>query len=274
MQADPWRVREIHDDLESCFWVLLFIAVQHIKTSAHWPYLDRKVFSGTLFARFENGVKVQYSTRPGEDPDAHAVGWIGKVEALTSENGLKMMKWRCRSFNTLMKKLTDIFSALLRPLETQAAVEKSDGEDLPSMATPLEERRRALAEHKFLKEPENLLKIFYEALAQDGWLDGDAVPRMLPMASSAWKRYERQHEGKDWPAEYQKHIRGQPSCTRYPPWDQSEGTENECGNSSTHASEDAKGPRPVPIPELAETGRKRRGRDNDYREDQASKRRK
>ncbi|CAL1696873.1 unnamed protein product [Somion occarium] len=148
---NPFKEHEIHDDLESCLWTLIWIAARYIKSINLWD---------------------------GDDNEhQYEAGGIYKQEFITYEN-MGGLDWRCEPFSTLMDDLRQIFADF-----------HNGWEDFPQMWQKSKER------YALLSDPENIVKLFDDALAKNGWIENDAVPNMFPYKTEdEWRTYRMKHE--------------------------------------------------------------------------------
>ncbi|KAK7692048.1 hypothetical protein QCA50_005453 [Cerrena zonata] len=155
---------EIQDDVESCFWVLLYIAFHYFKHDG--PTFDLDFF-------------YEYRSFNDEGPPT---GGCRKLVLLTAYC-LDKVKWNCIPLDSLLHTLSDHFH------DYMAAMYKR-----PKRASQLYHDM-----HKQLGQVEVILRMFGEALALDGWSEHDAAddqmrkerPRTL-LATS--RRMEQEHE--------------------------------------------------------------------------------
>ncbi|CAL1696844.1 unnamed protein product [Somion occarium] len=145
---NPFKEHEIHDDLESCFWVLLWIAVRYVKCVKLWDSFSWHIFDECGLEAFQdpnypqNDMGVQF-----------AVGGMEKKQFVTYMSSMKL-EWRCKPFNKLMDEFKHIFGQFHRGVE------------------------------------DNVVKLFDDALAEEGWLDNDTVPNMFPYKTEEeWEVY-------------------------------------------------------------------------------------
>lgn len=110
------------------------------------------------------------------------------------------MKWRCQPFNTLMFELKRVLGGVTADPKTTREQDLVTYSQTPlkiSLPSPWvspepvdhvkkreERRQNAKVQHGFLANPENLVRLFDEALAKEGWLENDFVPDMLPQTRS------------------------------------------------------------------------------------------
>ena len=147
--GDPTKRHEIHDDLESCFWVLLKISSEYFKyqgESCGLSVFDEYVASGD---------------------NMPATGGNRKKVFLL-ENRLQKTKWDCAPLNTLLHDLANIFREYLtvsmhRDIFAQQYQQKYDD----------------------LEKVDIVLECFDRALASDDWPTANDVVRDQPETASS-----------------------------------------------------------------------------------------
>lgn len=155
MLTDPRKAHQVHDDLESCFWVLLYDALYDFNHNS--PEFDFKLFD---------------EVDPLVDPDGtlHAVGGKLKVSYLV---GLSTATWKCVPFNSLIQDLRETFS------------------DFNTALTGGERKKKQLEEsYAFIDNIDNIIKMFDTALDTPGWVEdyGPTIPRRKMTAEQASKQ--------------------------------------------------------------------------------------
>ncbi|CAL1708621.1 unnamed protein product [Somion occarium] len=149
--SDPYKRHEVHDDLESCFWVLLYHALHYFE---HNQPKVRPIF-------FDEMNPVEQ-----DDGDLQAIGGGGKIAMLTVQ--LHTYKWTCQPLDTLIHKLGSIFDEYNRMIINPHA----DKVAFSSLQNAID-------------DVDIILNLFDTALASDGWLDKDARPDMFPRRTKA-----------------------------------------------------------------------------------------
>ena len=187
----PWEAnpRTIDDDLESIFWFLLWIAARHVKATSLWPFSENLVFEECWQRRYtDNGHSLPLDTQRGRLVDS---GGDRKRSFLGNHLNMAELKWRCKPFDALMHDL----ASRLRMITMRPRADRIKAHPSAEAKTPLEKKSQEL-DIKFLKEfepqriffsdPENLVRLFDEALAVDDWMENDIVPDMLPSTDEGW----------------------------------------------------------------------------------------
>lgn len=147
--GDPSKCHEIHDDLESCFWVLLNVSLHYFKHQGVNFSLD--MFNEYVAPR----------------NDLPATGGSQKMTFLTNRK-LAPAKWECAPLNNLLHELSRI---LKRYLKARAAHISPDDDSEDE-----DEKRRFKQKHEELEQVDVILNCFDRALASKDWpTENDAV---------------------------------------------------------------------------------------------------
>ncbi|CAL1708939.1 unnamed protein product [Somion occarium] len=152
---NPLKGHDVHDDLESSFWVLLYVSLHYFKHN------QGQLIDLTFF----NECKEHHDGEDG-DGEVHPLGGLKKSGFLSHR--LKHIKWRCAPLNSLIH----AFGALLN--DYQYYYEKADGNDDKSA----EAQFKAIQEQ--LDQVDIVLSLFDTALASDEWPENDALPDQFP----------------------------------------------------------------------------------------------
>ena len=153
----PSKHHDILDDIESCFWVLLYVSFIHFE-------LERGVPRFNLFNEYNDDI--------AEDGSCHMRGGQGK-QTLISTNEMKSYQWKCPALNWLIRSFVDVLKDLAH-FRSKA--------DNPRNAAMLE------TVEADLRTVDPILKIFDEALASDLWIEDR---RAVPVEKSTKKREEQ-----------------------------------------------------------------------------------
>ncbi|KAK7688021.1 hypothetical protein QCA50_008391 [Cerrena zonata] len=186
---NPYKPHEIQDDLESCFWSMLWTTIHHIKASKGWRWPRWETFDDCTVKNFVDHELADPGESGGREID---IGGEMKRRFLQEQfrnsrfPNIRKLKWRCEPFNTLLHDLAQAFDHIWY-LADGFRQKDFDPESF-SMRDIMEV---ANMQHASLLEPSNILGIFDAALAKDNWLEDDAVPNMFPIkGDSEWDRYE------------------------------------------------------------------------------------
>ncbi len=152
--GDPHKPHEVHDDIESCVWVLFYF-------SLHFMSHNSPHFSMTLFDQLEERPCHQCGL-------VHTYGGSMKTHAVVSFD-FKKVAFTCGPLNYLIHELTARLNARL--LEKQRHTF--------SAATGAYERDKS-----DMDEAQSYIRLFDEALSRDDWLVEDAVEDQLPPKSA------------------------------------------------------------------------------------------
>ncbi|CAL1708580.1 unnamed protein product [Somion occarium] len=189
--SDPYKLHEVHDDLEPCFWVLLYHALHYFE---HNQPKVRPIF-------FDEMNPVEQ-----DDGDVQAIGGKGKIAMLSME--LATYKWTCKPLDILIHKLGSVFEIYNKMAKNPYA----DKDALSSL-------------HQDIDNVDIVLNLFDAALASDGWLDKDARPDIFPRKTKAERdrenarkqmdAIEKATQSRDRPRNYARApARTIPSCLR------------------------------------------------------------
>ncbi|CAL1710003.1 unnamed protein product [Somion occarium] len=141
---EPSKPHDVHDDLESCFWVLLYVSLHYFKNNGR--EVDFKLdFFNEMVERKIGGDQYR------------AFGGTMKVGLLVVEQ-LEPVRWECRPLDDLIHALSDTWRSVY--------------------IVPRGER-----EEMFRGAQDNIsliLKMFDTALASEEWPEKDAVPNQYP----------------------------------------------------------------------------------------------
>lgn len=160
----PGVAHEVHDDLESCFWVLVYIALHHFKHDAPDRF-DLSFFSEHKCAEIKAG-QPRYS-----------LGGDGKAGVLSTAR-LNNITFKSKAVVQLVQNLARVFRRY-----TSAYL-------VPSMIFDERDKQAFDAEHEFVGNPVNVLNVFKTVLAIDDWLPRDWVDDRYPPLSDTELRQE------------------------------------------------------------------------------------
>ena len=153
----PTKPHDILDDIESCFWVLLYISFIHFELEKGVPRL---------------GIFNEYSDEIDQYGNCHAMGGQGKQSILQEMDGYQ---WKCRALDWIIHSMAYIFENLAH-LRSQTR----DPQKVEASETLEAELRKV----------DPILEILDEALASDLWIeDRRAVP-----ADKTTKKQEEQQK--------------------------------------------------------------------------------
>ncbi|KAH8102088.1 hypothetical protein BXZ70DRAFT_1016220 [Cristinia sonorae] len=142
---NPLKIHNILDDVESCFWVLLYQAIHHMPcpntSGKHLKMFDecKRRHIGKVFLE---------------------TGWNGKRHYLSYPSG--SVQFECMLLKTLIRKLSfhfELYHRYLADLEFGIVDVKRNPEK---------------------EDPPKVLAIFRDALELDGWPERDALPDQYP----------------------------------------------------------------------------------------------
>ena len=188
---NPWEAipRTIEDDLEAIFWFLLWIAARHVKAASHWPYNENLIFEECWQRRYtDNGHSLPLNTQRGHLVDT---GGEKKRGFLTNHRYMAQLKWRCKPFDALMHDLAKRLQMIAMRSHADHVKAHSSEEAKTTLAKEMKELdveflKRFEEQRIFFSDPENLVRLFDEALAVDDWMQNDIVPDMLPNTEEGW----------------------------------------------------------------------------------------
>ncbi|PSR76423.1 hypothetical protein PHLCEN_2v8458 [Hermanssonia centrifuga] len=153
--GDPHKPHEVYDDVESCYWVLLYF-------SLHFISHQTQHFSMTLFDQSEE--------KPCDQCDLmHTYGGSMKLQA-AFRRGFGNVEFACGPLNGLIQELTE--RVRLRAPRTEQAI---------SNPTIIGAYKQHESESE---EVQSYIQLFDTALSEDGWLVEDAVEDQLPPKSA------------------------------------------------------------------------------------------
>ena len=151
MLDDPSKRHEIHDDLESCFWVLLKISLHYFKHEGTNFSLD--MFNEYVASR----------------NDIPATGGSQKAVFLRLRK-LASATWSCIPLNDLLQDLSRIFKRYLKALDAYTSPDDDSDEDDDRTQKRFKQR------YEELEQVDIILDCFDRALASDQWPAGhDAI---------------------------------------------------------------------------------------------------
>ncbi|CAL1712413.1 unnamed protein product [Somion occarium] len=140
----PKKGHEVHDDLESSFWVLLYISLHYFKHT--------KLFDVDFFNEYNEYSRKDSSTR-------HAYGGLAKKDFLSGT--LRDVKWTCAPLTKLLHKFGDLFD------QYQFYYGRRDREEHAASFTDIQNQ---------LDQVDSVLDLFDTALASDEWPENDVLP--------------------------------------------------------------------------------------------------
>ncbi|KAI0341483.1 hypothetical protein BDW22DRAFT_1430135 [Trametopsis cervina] len=144
------------DDVESCFWVLLYMSVHHFAHNLCDIHLD--VFDGCTLKRGWNGVE-------------HWVGGRAKGNFL-AKGEFMVLRFEC-------ERLNDVVRGFGLHLEFFHVLHRLHG-GLPSCTPKYEQAKKALIEGT------KVFAVFDKALGAHGWPDADVLPEQFPTVTEVW----------------------------------------------------------------------------------------
>ncbi|CAL1708974.1 unnamed protein product [Somion occarium] len=142
----PKKAHDIHDDLESSFWVLLYISLHYFKHN------QSMIFDFSLFDEYKH-----------VGDNCHSLGGLSKRGFLSE--GLKEVQWKCAPLNKLIHGLGDFFQKYLYHHSRQ-----DDDEGIASFKDIQEK----------MVQVDAILAFFDSALKSNGWPEKDALPDQYP----------------------------------------------------------------------------------------------
>ena len=156
---DPSKRHEIHDDLESCFWVLL-------KVSLHYFRHEGANFSLDMF----NEYVASRNNIPATGGNQKAVFlWGSKLASAT---------WNCIPLNDLLHDLSRIFKRYLKAFNAYTSPDDDSDEDVERAEKRFRQR------YEDLEQVDIILDCFDRALASDQWPAGhDAIQDQFKLGS-------------------------------------------------------------------------------------------
>ncbi|KAK7687988.1 hypothetical protein QCA50_008358 [Cerrena zonata] len=168
----PGLDHEIQDDIESCFWVLLYIAFHHYKQK------NEKVnFTLNFFSENESRFNE-------DDGRYHHIGGVGKTSLLINGNLQRTIRWVSNPLTTVIHKFADT----LRDYNMKRPVHTSN------LKVQLEDTAYAKI-HKFFGNTNNILKFLKEALDRADWPILDRLDDQLkPQTESISERQHRDRQ--------------------------------------------------------------------------------
>lgn len=180
---NPWKAHAIHDDLESALWVLIWVTIHHIKAIRGWFYFGWDALDDCAEMYFVGQRRVQ--TGRGRK---YYIGGQLKNNFLNpryrhTDANIHNLKWRCQPFDEFLHGFASIFDDIWC---------LADGFAIKDTNPPLTQTiHRAYDQHAFLSDPENVVRMFDDALERDGWLEHDAVPDLFPIKTHTdWEKYQ------------------------------------------------------------------------------------
>lgn len=186
---NPWKPHDIQDDLESCFWVLLWTTIHHIKASHGWRWSDWETFD---FGTTKSFIGRKLAGPTEDEERERKIGGKYKSEFLQEQyrnSGyphIRELEWRCQPFDKLLHDFAAAFDHIWYLAD--GFTEKNFD---PTDCAMADKMKVALDQNALLFDPTHVLRMFETALAQDGWLENDAVPDMFPIRSGhEWDQYE------------------------------------------------------------------------------------
>ncbi|CAL1708963.1 unnamed protein product [Somion occarium] len=157
----PKKGHEVHDDLESSFWVLLYISFHYFKHT--------KLVNVDFFNEYNEYSRNGSATR-------HAYGGLAKAGFLYG--GLPGVKWTCAPLNKLLHKFGDLF------YQYHFYHGRQDREEHLASFTDFQKR---------LDQVDSVLDLFDTALASDEWPENDVLPDQYSRKNEK-KETEERHD--------------------------------------------------------------------------------
>lgn len=162
---NPRKGHEVHDDLESSFWVLLYTSLHQFEHNQ----------ASTLSLDFFNELNEH-----GEDDnseDCHSYGGLAKKGFLCQR--LMKVKWKCAPLDTLVHQLGEFF-------DLYHSYHARRHTDFISTFNDM---------HNKIDQVNIVLNFFDSALASDGWSENDVLPdQYKPMTKK--QEAQRLHDRK------------------------------------------------------------------------------
>ncbi|CAL1708972.1 unnamed protein product [Somion occarium] len=159
----PRKGHEVHDDLESSLWVLLYISLHYFKHT--------KLSDVDFFNEYNEYSQNGSATR-------HAYGGLAKAGFLSL--GLLDVKWTCAPLNKLIHKFGDLLDRYQQQYNWQ------DDDEFAASFTDIQKR---------LEQVDTVLDLFDTALASDEWTENDVLPDQYSRKDEK-KETEKRHDSK------------------------------------------------------------------------------
>lgn len=148
LQGSGFKEHEIQDDLESCYWALLYICFHHYKHNC--PRFSLKFFD-------------EY-----EGPEDNKPPSGGKLKYFfITQSEVEEIEWDCQPLNDLIHKLTAILAKYY----------------LASAVLPRRKTEDFLSQHAALGQGTEFLNCFKSALASEEWPENDTLEDQMPPVS-------------------------------------------------------------------------------------------
>ncbi|CAL1708930.1 unnamed protein product [Somion occarium] len=151
---DPKKGHDVHDDLESSFWVLLYVSLHY------FPHNLGPAFDAGFFDEY----KEQPDLRAG-DGKIRPLGGFEKAGFLNYT--LQDIIWECAPLNTLIHVVGNIFDDY-----NTSHRKRNNNENEAARFSAIQEQ---------LDRVDMILNHFDTALATDGWPESDALPDQFPL---------------------------------------------------------------------------------------------
>ncbi|CAL1708927.1 unnamed protein product [Somion occarium] len=153
---NPMKGHCVHDDLESSFWVLLYVSLHY------FPHNLGPTFNVRFFDECSEEQDIG-----AEDGQTRELGGNGKMGFLWDQ--LKHVEWQCAPLNKLVHAVGKLFNKyqLSHPSRND-----EDDEDAEARFKAIQEK---------LEQVDVVLSLFDTALASDEWPENDAVPDQFPL---------------------------------------------------------------------------------------------
>ncbi|KAI0073661.1 hypothetical protein K474DRAFT_1649280 [Panus rudis PR-1116 ss-1] len=166
----PDKPHAVHDDLESAFWVLLYVSLHYVKHAVekfNWQVFDE--------VKYHEDVN-----------DEHDRGGAEKATFLRKKN-FKTLQWECAPLTNLIHELAALF--------WQYSLTGTMAESMPVYVPTHEAVEREIGAQK------KVLSLFDEALKQPNWLENDVVRDQFGRGDES----EPEEDGKVEEVEKEKH---------------------------------------------------------------------
>lgn len=154
------KSHDILDDMESCFWALLYVSLIHFELEKGNPTFE--IFN-------------EYSEEKGVSGEYYTLGGTGKTSLLFTGE-ISRYEWKSAPLNNLLQSL----GRTLTKLNNLRRKVRDKQPKAPEKLKALEDRLRTV---------NPFIQLFDEALAMDSWVDDR---RAIPVGKSSNKQAEQQ----------------------------------------------------------------------------------
>ncbi|CAL1708843.1 unnamed protein product [Somion occarium] len=153
---NPKKGHDVHDDLESSFWVLLYVSLHYFPHN----------LGPTFNVRFFDECSEEQDINAG-DGQTRELGGAGKTSFLSHK--LKVVEWRCVPLNSLIHSFGELLTDYQYYYEK---MDRNNNKDAEAQFKAIQEQ---------LEKVDTVLGLFDTALASDEWPEDDAVPDQFPL---------------------------------------------------------------------------------------------